>query len=1089
MRTFEKIIESKTEPHDINCIWLKGDELFVYQGNGWESIGDRLKDGTSLEDINDTLVRLGIEVEKKVDKVEGKELSTNDFTDALKAKLDSLKNYDDTEMQRAIQALSDELDTILGDGATDAIDTFNEIERFLQGITDSETLTGILVQLREDILDNTNSLLSNKVDKVSGKDLSSNDFTDSYVSKIDNLETHTPAKYLGFDDISGVILKTNLHTNAGAAVILTIEGYTNYGNTPIYSVLTFKADADEVTNYNCVHYGAYVTISILKLKNAKNLAISVTGVNQYTQFTISGFHNYLPPGNRNKTLITDILPYDYSTIENNYNELLRIVESNSNMAILSNRFKSILDPRYKSVVFPLDTDKKSDRADIYKSLMTDRDRSTNNLVISINEDGNWTEQLVATGRTMSHTTTDDPEHIFIYFVGIDDSYVVKLYSNGDYTLNKTGGIKDSVTGFDVTVIPEHSHINITDPSNYKGIVVGKRGSIWGKNNVRLPFDMLIPLTGKAPSDNRVGAFFGFNTAPDSLGTLFGIYAGTIVNSDSPVGTTRPEYSYNFKQLAFTDGGVNSANKLSTERNIFGHPFNGTQDVEGTLDNVTNINSTGTCTANMFKKINGTSSQFLKADGSLDDTNYMPFEFINDFNDVYTPCNSYDYRNGYLVYLTTPSTSVGMITVSIIGNSYLKTNGLEGNTPINTIVQFYNYASENKIIAHSAIHYGHNFGNIKVFNYQNKVCLWFEQDRTFESFFVYATHESYRGNRVSYIDNEAVPTEGVTNLIEITPEVGLRTGNYTDILSSNYYTKTEVDNALSNIGSDDSKSKLLYVDTELTDEHKASNLELYNKLSSSTEFIPIHVGTGDRYIVTKIIGEPDDSNFSILNFNLYTDTHIYTLTNDGTIKKVEAIVKDPETPTTYQMIYHDNGTYTDEESNNNGTIYYGLTNSDGTIDPKQVTIKLDDNSIIELVASNGGHNWAGDWAFDYIGKWGPYMCDVSLFYGEPCKIASISGVPRTAGDLIKEIAISSTSNNSNTSIYNNMIYISLLYITLNDMSGSVSKELVSSFTQFTDDTYTNAYRLKTDSGTYILESNGKCVKETTTVANDVNNDFN
>lgn len=48
-------------------------------------------------------------ISNKVDKVEGKELSTNDFTDEDKAKLDSLENYDDTSVVSLIRNKQDKL--------------------------------------------------------------------------------------------------------------------------------------------------------------------------------------------------------------------------------------------------------------------------------------------------------------------------------------------------------------------------------------------------------------------------------------------------------------------------------------------------------------------------------------------------------------------------------------------------------------------------------------------------------------------------------------------------------------------------------------------------------------------------------------------------------------------------------------------------------------------------------------------------------------------------------------------------------------------------------------------------------------------
>ena len=48
-------------------------------------------------------------IANKVDKVEGKGLSTNDFTTALKTKLEGLSNYDDTKIKQEISSLADSL--------------------------------------------------------------------------------------------------------------------------------------------------------------------------------------------------------------------------------------------------------------------------------------------------------------------------------------------------------------------------------------------------------------------------------------------------------------------------------------------------------------------------------------------------------------------------------------------------------------------------------------------------------------------------------------------------------------------------------------------------------------------------------------------------------------------------------------------------------------------------------------------------------------------------------------------------------------------------------------------------------------------
>lgn len=56
---------------------------------------------------------LNKELNNKVDKVQGKELSSNDFTDTLKEKLEGLENYDDTEIKEDISGKQDITDNTL----------------------------------------------------------------------------------------------------------------------------------------------------------------------------------------------------------------------------------------------------------------------------------------------------------------------------------------------------------------------------------------------------------------------------------------------------------------------------------------------------------------------------------------------------------------------------------------------------------------------------------------------------------------------------------------------------------------------------------------------------------------------------------------------------------------------------------------------------------------------------------------------------------------------------------------------------------------------------------------------------------------
>lgn len=94
----------------------------------------------------------------KVDKVTGKGLSTEDFTSALKNKLEGLTNYDDAEISNAVSSLQSQINTLVSGNANDAINSFNEIIAFLEGVKDTEDLASIIASIEQQI--------ASKMDKV-----------------------------------------------------------------------------------------------------------------------------------------------------------------------------------------------------------------------------------------------------------------------------------------------------------------------------------------------------------------------------------------------------------------------------------------------------------------------------------------------------------------------------------------------------------------------------------------------------------------------------------------------------------------------------------------------------------------------------------------------------------------------------------------------------------------------------------------------------------------------------------------------------------------------------------------------------------
>lgn len=138
---------------------------------------------------------------------------------------------------------------------------------------------------------------------------------------------------------------------------------------------------------------------------------------------------------------------------------------------------------------------------------------------------------------------------------------------------------------------------------------------------------------------------------------------------------------------------------------------------------------------------------------------------------YLPKTVYNYGNGYLVRLRNAASDHVMITVRIFGNSYYGTS-----TPFDTVIQFYNYPPENRILQATGVNNGYSFGDIKVFNYDSRIYLWFKQPQQYETFIVHAYHTGDLSNMVESITNASMPTSGVTREVTITPKQAIYAGD-------------------------------------------------------------------------------------------------------------------------------------------------------------------------------------------------------------------------------------------------------------------------------------------------------------------------
>jgi hypothetical protein len=154
----------------------------------------------------------------KVDNVEGKGLSTNDYTDADKAKVDGIDTSISTAVKTAIAGVVN--------GAPTTFDTLKEIAEWIEndGVAATDLASAIagkadrtelsdyatvvaMTQLEGQVSDG----LSNKVDKVAGKELSTNDFTASYKDQLDNMTTTVDTQIDNkFNNVYGPSIAANL---------------------------------------------------------------------------------------------------------------------------------------------------------------------------------------------------------------------------------------------------------------------------------------------------------------------------------------------------------------------------------------------------------------------------------------------------------------------------------------------------------------------------------------------------------------------------------------------------------------------------------------------------------------------------------------------------------------------------------------------------------------------------------------------------------------------------------------------------------------------------------------------------------------
>lgn len=219
-------IADKTNPHDVTK----------------EQVGLGSVDNTS--DADKPVSKAAQDLfNTKVDKITGKGLSTNDFTNEAKTKLDSAM----TQRRLSTADIDDLTEMSVGDLVYDTTKNkfvyWNGIN-WVEG-TDENTLSSTLSDYvtRSKLTNEVEALdaaIDTKVDKVAGKSLSTNDFTDEAKTRLDN---SMPNRRLTSEEISSLASKI-----AGDLVYNTTSNKYMYWNGTSWEEVGYVDLSDYVTS-------------------------------------------------------------------------------------------------------------------------------------------------------------------------------------------------------------------------------------------------------------------------------------------------------------------------------------------------------------------------------------------------------------------------------------------------------------------------------------------------------------------------------------------------------------------------------------------------------------------------------------------------------------------------------------------------------------------------------------------------------------------------------------------------------------------------------------------------------------------------
>lgn len=256
----------------------------------------------------------------KVDKVTGKSLSTNDFTSELKTKLEGIATGAEVNVQVDWNETNSGSDAFIKNKPT--IPPAVTVDSSLSGTSTNPVQNQVI-----------NTALGNKVDKVTGKGLSTNDYTTNEKNKLSNIESGAEVNQNAFSQVK--VGNTTIYADSKEDVVEFVAG-NNINITP------------DATNDKLTIEGAYTNATkladgLMSATDKENLDDAVDLIGNTTMGTtattitgaIAEHESDISDLNSNTILYESSFTSNYGTFEGGPNE--NSVQINGNVVIVNAR--------------------------------------------------------------------------------------------------------------------------------------------------------------------------------------------------------------------------------------------------------------------------------------------------------------------------------------------------------------------------------------------------------------------------------------------------------------------------------------------------------------------------------------------------------------------------------------------------------------------------------------------------------------------------------------------------------------------------------------------------------------------------------